>query len=85
MEGPPMPLAVVRKQVKDLPLKVTLDGSMAMMPTMRLSKFSEVRISARISKTGNAKPQSGDLYGEASPVSVNGKEVVQITIGKKIP
>ncbi|MEN8167968.1 MAG: c-type cytochrome biogenesis protein CcmI [Pseudomonadota bacterium] len=85
VEGPPMPLAVVRKQVKDLPLEVTLDDSMAMMPAMRLSNFPVVRISARISKTGNAKPQSGDLYGEASPIPVNGNDVVQITIGKKIP
>ncbi|MCP4407677.1 MAG: hypothetical protein GY807_07930 [Gammaproteobacteria bacterium] len=85
VDGPPMPLAVVRKQVKDLPLKVTLDDSMAMMPAMRLSNFPEVRIGARISKTGDAKPQSGDLYGEASSVPVNGKEVVRITISKKIP
>lgn len=85
MEGPPMPLAIVRKQVKDLPLKVTLNDSMAMMPAMRLSNFPEVRISARISKTGNAKPQSGDLYGETSPVSVDGNEAVQITISKRVP
>jgi cytochrome c-type biogenesis protein CcmH len=85
VEGPPMPLAVVRKQVKDLPLVVTLDDSMAMMPAMSLSKFSEVKIGARISKTGNAMPQSGDLYGEVSPVAVDDKEPVQITIGERVP
>jgi cytochrome c-type biogenesis protein CcmH len=85
VEGPPMPLAVVRKQVKDLPLVVTLDDSMAMMPAMSLSKFSEVKIGARISKTGNATPQSGDLYGEISPVAVDDKEPVQITIGERVP
>jgi cytochrome c-type biogenesis protein CcmH len=85
VKGPPMPLAVVRKQVKDLPLVVTLDDSMAMMPAMSLSNFSEVKIGARISKTGNATPQSGDLYGEVSPVEVDDKEPVQITIGERVP
>ena len=85
LEGPPMPLAAVRKQVKDLPLEITLNDSMAMMPTMRLSNFTEVRISARISKTGNAKPQSGDLYGELAPVPVDGRDPVQITISKQVP
>ncbi len=85
IEGSPMPLAVVRKQVKHLPLKVTLDDSMAIMPAMRLSNFSEVRVGARISKSGNAMPQSGDLYGEVSPVSVLQSDAVQISIGKQIP
>ena len=85
IDGSPMPLAVVRKQVKHLPLKVTLDDSMAMMPTMRLSNFSEVRVGARISKSGNATPQSGDLYGEVAPVSVIEGGTVQISIEKQIP
>ena len=85
IEGSPMPLAVVRKQVKHLPLEVTLDDSMAMMPAMRLSNFSEVRVGARISKSGNAIPQSGDLYGEVAPVSVMQGDPVQISIEKQIP
>lgn len=85
LEGPPMPLAAVRKQVKDLPLDITLNDSMAMMPAMRLSNFTEVRIGARISKSGDAKPQSGDLYGERSPVAVDADEPVQITISKQLP
>jgi cytochrome c-type biogenesis protein CcmH len=85
LDGPPMPLAAVRKQVKDLPLKITFNDSMAMMPAMRLSNYSEVRIRARISKSGNAKPQSGDLYGELSPVAVEGQDPVHITISERIP
>ena len=67
-QGPRMPLAIVRKQVKDLPVAVVLDDSMAMAPGMMLSGFEEVLVGARISKSGNAMPQSGDLQGSKSPV-----------------
>jgi hypothetical protein len=68
-QGPVMPLAIVRKQVKDLPLTVTLDDSMAMMPNLRMSNFPELIIGARISKTGDAIPKPGDLEGHAGPLS----------------
>ncbi len=85
LNGPPMPLAVVRKQVKDLPLTVTLDDSMAMIPQMKLSRFPQVRIEARISKSGQAMPQSGDLKGEVSPVSPTGQGRVSVRIDQRIP
>jgi cytochrome c-type biogenesis protein CcmH len=84
-QGPRMPLAIVRKQVKDLPVTVTLDDSLAMSPQMVLSKFAQVTVSARISKTGNAMPQSGDLLGSVSPVATQTTENIQITINSKVP
>ena len=59
--GPPMPLAVSRQRVADLPLQVTLTDAMAMMPAMKLSSFPRVKVSARISKSGQAGRQPGDL------------------------
>jgi cytochrome c-type biogenesis protein CcmH len=59
--GPKMPLAIVRKQVKDLPLKFTLDDSTSMSPQMKVSNFDQVVVIARISKSGNAMTQSGDM------------------------
>ena len=80
-----MPLAIVRKQVRDLPLSVTLDDSLAMSPAMVLSKFSEVSVGARISSSGNAMPQSGDLQGSKSPVSVGKDSNVEIRIDSQVP
>jgi len=83
--GPPMPLAAVRKKVSDLPLTVTLDDSMAMMPAMKLSAFPEVTVGARVSKSGNAISQPGDLIGEVSPVTVSAGEAVAISIANRVP
>lgn len=85
VQGPPMPLAVVRKQVKDLPVDVVLDDSMAMMESMKLSSFNQVQIVARVSKSGTAKVQSGDLESEVSVASAGQKEKVKLVINKSIP
>ncbi len=69
-EGPRMPLAILRKQVKDLPFDFTLDDSLSMSPAARLSGATTVVVSARISKTGEAMPQPGDLTGQTAPVAV---------------
>jgi len=77
--GPRMPLAIIKTTVSDLPLNFTLDDSMAMNPQMKLSNFQDVIISARISKSGNAMPQNGDLIGSTNVVKV-GTEGVLIKI-----
>ncbi|MGA0034195.1 MAG: c-type cytochrome biogenesis protein CcmI [Burkholderiales bacterium] len=68
-DGPPAPLAVLRKRVADLPVKFTLDDSMAMAPGMTLSRFGTVILGARISKSGNAVRQPGDIEGYSKAVS----------------
>jgi cytochrome c-type biogenesis protein CcmH len=82
--GPPMPLAAVKQQVSDLPITVTLDDSMAMMPTHKISNFRHVLVSARISKSGNAMSQAGDLITESSSVTVGQQEAVDLLIKDKI-
>lgn len=85
VSGPPMPLAVVRKLVSDLPVEVTLDDSMAMMPQMKLSSFTEVNIGARISKTGNAMPQSGDLKAADNQINTAKDKTVTLNINSIVP
>jgi cytochrome c-type biogenesis protein CcmH len=85
VHGPPMPLAVARRTVADLPLQVTLDDSMAMFPEARLSNFEQVNISARISPGGRAEPQSGDLIGEVTDVAVGSSTKVDVVIDKRLP
>ena len=82
--GPRMPLAIIRTSVSDLPLSFTLDDSMAMNPQMKLSKFQQVIVGARVSKSGNAMPQSGDLSGQSEVVPL-GSEGLQITINGAVP
>ncbi len=85
LQGPPMPLAVKRLRAKDLPVKVTLNDALAMMPQMRLSRFDRVKVGARISKSGRPIAQSGDLEGEVQPVRPGQKALVQVVIDRRHP
>jgi len=82
MQGPPMPLAAVKKTVAALPLTVSLNDAMAMMPQMKLSNFDQVKISAVISKSGQPGTQPGDLFAEVSPVNVKSQEKISLIINK---
>jgi cytochrome c-type biogenesis protein CcmH len=88
VNGPRMPLAILRKQASELPINFTLDDSLAMNPAMKLSKVSEVVIGARISKSGNAMPQPGDLEGQSPVVSVGTTEIpiiIDHVVGQAAP
>ena len=85
VSGPPMPLAVVRKQVKDFPLQVILDDSMAMIPDMKISSFPNVMVSAHISRSGQPRARSGDVKSEIRTVNSSQKEKIKLTISDLIP
>ena len=82
-QGSPMPLAIMRTTVQALPLDFNLDDSMAMRPDAKLSGQSHVTVKARISKSGQAIPQPGDLIGTLPHVAVGAKQV-KLTISEVV-
>jgi cytochrome c-type biogenesis protein CcmH len=84
LNGPRIPLAVLRRRVADLPVDFVLDDTQAMSPELKLSSFPEVTVTARISKSGNAISQPGDLLG-ASPAVKVGTRGIAIVIDSVVP
>jgi len=82
--GPRMPLAILSQKAGELPSRFSLDDSNSMAPGMKLSAFPSVMVVARISKSGNASAQSGDLEGSVGPLKP-GTQDIQINIDKVIP
>lgn len=76
--APRMPVAILRLQAKDLPLGFKLDDSLAMSPDFKLSAQQSVLLQARVSRSGQALPQSGDLVGQTGPVRVGASGVVLV-------
>jgi cytochrome c-type biogenesis protein CcmH len=83
-EGPRMPLAILRKRAGDLPLDFALDDALAMNPSFKLSSVERVVIVARVSKSGNAVAQPGDLEGSTGPVTLGSADVV-VDINRVLP
>jgi cytochrome c-type biogenesis protein CcmH len=78
-DGPRMPLAVLTRKVRELPAKFQLDDSLAMASELKVSRFPRLIVAARVSKSGSAQPQAGDLQG-ASGVVKPGASGVVVTI-----
>lgn len=82
--GPRMPLAIMTKKASELPVEFTLDDSSAMAPNFRLSNFDKVVVMARISKSGNATAQSGDLEGSVGPIASTSSKI-NLKIDRVLP
>lgn len=84
VDGPRMPLAVLRVPARELPKQFRLDDSMGIAPGVKLSSAAAVVVEARISKSGNALPQPGDLSGRSAPVKPGANDV-KVTIDQVVP
>jgi len=84
VNGPPMPVSIVRATKKDLPFTFRLDDSTSPMPSRKLSDIETVVIVARLSKSGKAMPESGDLEGTSQPVKA-GAEGITVVIDRERP
>jgi cytochrome c-type biogenesis protein CcmH len=83
--GSRMPVAIQRLPAANLPTTVTLDDSHAMMPALKLSLIPEVVVGARISASGQAIPQSGDLEGLSATIKNSTRDTVTIVIDQVVP
>jgi cytochrome c-type biogenesis protein CcmH len=81
--GPRMPLAIVKIKAADLPYKFSFDDSMAMVPEMKLSRFTDVVIGARVSRSGSATPSAGDLEGTSDKIKP-GRAGVRVSIDQAV-
>ncbi|MEZ0469806.1 tetratricopeptide repeat protein [Luteimonas salinilitoris] len=79
--GPPMPVAVQKHRLGELPLELTLDDSDGPMPAQKLSALPEVELLARISASGNAMPQAGDITSEPVRIALPARQPVELTLG----
>ncbi len=77
-QGPRLPLAVLRVPAGRFPANFTLDDSLAMSADWRLSAVPQVIIEARISRSGQAMPQTGDLVGRSAVVANRGGGLVVV-------
>jgi cytochrome c-type biogenesis protein CcmH len=82
--GPPMPVSIVRASKNDLPFTFRLDDSTSPMPSRKLSDIDTVVIVARLSKSGKAMAESGDLEGMSQPIKP-GTENITIVIDRQRP
>jgi cytochrome c-type biogenesis protein CcmH len=84
VDGPPMPVVALKRRARDLPLRFQLDDSMAMIAGRPLSSLAQVMVGARLSRTANALPASGDLEGLLGPVRPGARDLA-LTIDRVRP
>lgn len=83
-DGPPMPVAVEKLAAKDFPIEVVLDDGDSPMPTMKLSQLPQVAVLARVSASGQAIAQGGDLASKPQTVRTDRKDALEIVIDQVV-
>ena len=79
--GSPMPVAAEKHAVSELPFTAALDDGDSPMPTRKLSQLREVELVARLSASGNATPQDGDIESAPVRVTLPAQGTVELVIG----
>lgn len=80
--GPPMPVAAEKHALRDVPATITLDDSDSPMPTQKLSALKEVEVFARLSASGDATRQQGDLESKPVRVALPASQAVELVLGQ---
>lgn len=82
--GPRAPLAVIRTTARELPVRFDLDDSQAMAAGMNISSAEAIRVEARVSRSGEAMPRSGDFVGKSAVVKPGARDVA-VLVDKVVP
>ncbi|MEA1889433.1 MAG: c-type cytochrome biogenesis protein CcmI [Pseudomonadota bacterium] len=85
VSGPPMPLAAIKRQARELPVSIVLDDSSLLRPGSSLSQFKQLKLGARVSHSGQPVAQSGDLQSEIQVIEPGSKEVILLHIDQQVP
>ena len=85
VSGPPMPLAAIKRQARELPVSIVLDDSSLLRPGTSLSQFEQLKLGARVSRSGQPVAQSGDLQSTVQVVDLGSKEIVLLHIDQRVP
>lgn len=82
----PMPLAAENLALPDFPIEVTLDDSMYMIENLTLSSAQNVIVGARLSRSGQATAQPGDIQAVSEPFVLSEQDgPVMLTIRDIVP
>jgi cytochrome c-type biogenesis protein CcmH len=84
VDSPGPPAAVLRMPVKSWPVNFSLDDSLSMMPTRKLSMFKSVNVQARLSRSGQALPQAGDIQSDVVLADTASTKSVKLRLSKVI-
>lgn len=83
-QGPRLPLAVLRLPATTAPTEFTLGDEHAMAADHKLSGQAQVVVEARVSRTGNAMPQAGDVVGRTSAIASTARGV-RVVVDQVVP
>jgi cytochrome c-type biogenesis protein CcmH len=84
IDGPPMPLAVSRHRVSELPISIILDDTMAMMSNRKISTFEQVSVMARVSLSGNPVAEPGDIESVAVVTRTDNQSPLKLVINQVV-
>lgn len=85
LDGLGPPFAVKRVSPGEWPLRIELGDGDSPMPTAKLSSQQEVLLGARLSRSGDAAPASGDLEADAVRVAIKPGQAATLVLNRTVP
>ncbi len=79
-QGRPMPIAIQKIKLKDFSGVVILTDKNSVMPTQQLSQASKVLAVARLSKSGSAIRQAGDIEAVSQVTEVKNNPTINLKL-----